>query len=145
MADASFELIGAMMVALRADAAVAAFVGTRIYDRVPEKQVGTPNVPYPYISLGPDTMIPDDFDCVETEEITVQWDIWTSGNGEAYGSVQCRKICGAVKKALHGAELNLPTHGLVSLQFELRRILDDPNPVISHGVMQFTAQIDLLD
>lgn len=145
MADASFELIKAMMDAMKADTSVAAFVGTRIYDRVPEKQDGTPNVPYPYISLGPDTMIPDDFDCIDTEEITIQWDIWTNGNGEAYGSVQCRKICGAVKKVLHGADLSLPTHGLVSLEFELRRILDDPNPAISHGVMQFTAQIDMLD
>ena len=145
MADASFELIKAMMDTLKASLPVTAFVGNRIFDRVPEKQNGTPNVPFPYISLGPDTMIPETFGCFEAEEITIQWDIWSSGNGEAYGTAQCRKICDAVKRALHNVELSLPSHGLVSLSLELRRILDDPNPAINHGVMQFTGQVDLLD
>lgn len=140
--DASFELIKAMMTRLKASLEVTAFVGQRIYDRVPEQQNNSGDLAFPYISLGPDTSVPDDFDCLDGEELTIQWDVWTSGDGEAYGTAQCRKICGAVKKALHDAELSLTTNALVSLQFELRRIIDDPNPAISHGVMQFTATVE---
>lgn len=140
--DASYDLILACINKLRANAAVTAFVGTRIYDRVPEKKDGTPNVPYPYISMGPSTSIPDDYDCLDGEEITIQFDIWSSGADEAYGSVECRKIMGAVKRALHDTDLTLTTNALVSLQMELMRVIDDPNPAINHGVIQFTAQVE---
>lgn len=140
--DASFELIKAMMDRLKVTPAVTALVGQRIYDRVPEQQSGAPGVAFPYISLGPDTSIPDDFDCMDGEELTIQFDVWSNGSGEAYGSVQCRKICGAIKRALHDADLPLQTNALVSLQYEMRRIMDDPNPAITHGVIQFTATVE---
>lgn len=139
--DASVELIKAMFDTLRTNAAVTSIVGQRIYDRPPETN-GAVNVPFPYITLGPDTGIPDDFDCIESEELTVQFDVWTSGTGEAFGTVQCRKICGAIKKALHNVDLDLPTNALVTLRMEMRRILDDPNPAISHGVVSFTATVE---
>ncbi|MET3899673.1 hypothetical protein ABIB57_003635 [Devosia sp. UYZn731] len=141
--DASLELLTAAIVLLKADAAVAALVADRIYDRVPERQEGGPAVPFPYISVGPSTSVPDDFDCVDGEEITVQFDIWTNGPDEAYGSTQCRKISGAVKKALHDVDLPLAVNALVSLQCEMVRIIDDPNPAISHGVVQFTATVEI--
>lgn len=140
--DASLELLTAALNTLRATGAVTALVGQHIYDRVPEKQDGTPNVPYPYISVGPSSSIPDDFDCVDGEEITVQLDVWTSGDNEAYGSAQCRQISGAVKRALHDAELPLTVNALVTLQWETTRIVDDPNPAISHGVLTFTATVE---
>ena len=140
--DASYELILAVINRLRATAAVTAFVSTRIYDRVPEDQSGTPNVAFPYVSLGPSSSIPDDYDCLDGEELTLQLDVWTSGSGEAYGSVQCRKICSAIKRALHDVDLTLTTNALVAIQWELTRILDDPNPAITHGAIQFTATVE---
>ena len=140
--DAGYELILAAINRLRATAAVTDFVGTRLYDRVPEDQSGAPAVAFPYISLGPSTSVPDDYDCMDGEEISVQFDVWTSGSGEAYGSVQCRKISSAVKRALHDAELTLSTNALVSLQHEVTRIMDDPNPAITHGVVTFTATVE---
>jgi hypothetical protein len=140
--DASFELIRAALDTLRASPAVTALVGQRLYDRVPEKQDGTPNVAFPYVSLGPSTSIPRDYDCLFGEEITIQFDAWTNGPGEAFGSVQCRKICDAVKRALHEAELTLQDNALVTLNWEMTRVLDDPNPAIAHGVIQFTAVVE---
>ena len=140
--DASFELIKAVFDRLKSTPAVTTFTGQHIYDRVPEKTDGTPNVPFPYVSLGPSSAIPDDFDCLQGEEITIQLDVWSSGAGEAYGTVQCRKICGAIKKALHDVDLSLPTNALVTLQHEITRIIDDPNPAINHGVVQFTATVE---
>lgn len=140
--DASYELILAAINRLRATAAVTALVGTRIYDRVPEKANGTPDVVFPYVSMGPSTSIPDDFDCLDGEEITIQFDVWTSGAGEAFGSVQCRKITGAMKRALHDVDLTLPVNALVTLQHEITRVMRDPNPAITHGVIQFTATVE---
>lgn len=140
--DASAELIKAMFDRLKATSAVTVLVGQRIYDRPPEKTTAQPEIPFPYITLGPDTSIPDDFDCLNGEELTVQFDIWSSGTGEAFGTMQCRKICDGVKRALHNVDLNLPTNALVSLSFEMRRIIDDPNPAINHGVVQFTAIVE---
>lgn len=140
--DASLELLTAALNRLRTTTAVTADVGQRIFDRVPEQQDGAPSVPYPYISVGPGSSIPDDFDCMDGEEITIQLDVWTSGDNDAYGSAQCRRISGAVKKALHNAELDLTTNALVSLQWETTRIIDDPNPAVSHGVVTFTATVE---
>ena len=140
--DASAEIIRAAMDRLRATSAVTTYVGTRIYDRVPEDQNGVPSVDFPYVSLGPTTIIPDDADCVSGEEITFQFDVWTSGPGDAFASYQCRQITGAIKRALHEIEIALASNALVSLRHELTRILDDPNPAISHGAIQFTAIVE---
>lgn len=141
--DASYELILAAIAKLRATSAVTALVGTKIYDRVPEKKDGTPNVASPYISMGPTTTIPDDYDCVDGEEITFQLDAWSWGSGEAYGSVEVRKIADAVKRALHDADLALSNNALVTLRHELTRILRDPDNVTNHAAIQFTATVEL--
>lgn len=138
--DASIELVTAMLVALRADTALLELVeSTDIYERAPDG-------PWPdelrIISLGPSTSIPDDYDCMNGEEITIQWDVWTSGTGESYGSAMCRKICNRIKQTLHDAELALTHNALVTLQWEFTRVLDDPNPAIRHGVVQLTANVE---
>ena len=143
--DASVELIEAMLVVLRANTSLTTILGgaDKIFDRVPtDEHTGQPLVGYPYMSLGPSTSIPDDYDCMDGEEITIQWDVWTSGNGEAYGSKLNRKICKLVKRTLHNNELALTNNALVSLQCELVRVGDDPNPAIGHGVVQFTAVVE---
>lgn len=140
--DASLELISAALTRLRATSAVTNFVGQNIFDRVPERQDGGPGVPFPYISVGPSSSSPEDYDCMDGEEITIQFDVWTNGSDEAYGSTQCRKIAGAVKKALHGVDLPLTVNALVALEHEITRILDDPNPAVTHGVVTFTATVE---
>lgn len=140
--DASIELIRAVKDHLRTTLAVTALVGERIYDRVPERQDGTINVEFPYISLGPSASTPDDYDCLTGEEITIQLDCWTSGSGVAYSTVECRQIANAVKRALHNAELILAVNALVTLSWAMTRIIDDPNPSITHGVVQLTATVE---
>lgn len=141
--DASYELILAAVTKLRATPAVTDLVGTKIYDRVPENQDGTPNVASPYISMGPSSVLPADYDCVGGEEITIQFDAWSWGGGEAYSSVQVRKIADAVKRALHGADLALTNNALVTLEHELTRIMRDPDGITNHAAIQFTATVEL--
>lgn len=142
--DASFELLRAVFDRLKATTAVTTLVpATRIFDRAPLDALGKVNAPFPYITAGPSTSIPDDFDCLYGEEVTIQLDVWSSGAGEAASTVECRKICGAIKRALHDVDdITLTVNALVSLQWELIRVLPDPNPAIKHGVVQFTATIE---
>lgn len=143
--EPSYELQLVALGALRASAALTAIVGAKIYDRVPERLAGgalVPDVTSPYISFGPVSMLPDDADCIDGEEITFQIDVWSWGSGLAYGSVQARQIAGLVKKALHKADLELTTNALVSIRHAQTQILRDSDGITNHGVIQFTAIVE---
>lgn len=144
MADLApdYELLAAVVTRLKADAAVSALVGTKVYDRVPQKPNGQADVASPYLSLGPSTEVPDDADCIDGVEVTFQIDAWSWGAGEAFGSAQVRKIARAVRRSLHDAEINLTTNALVTLRHELTRVMRDPDGVTNHAAMQFTAVIE---
>lgn len=142
MTSPAYELAAAILNKLRATAAVTAFVGNRIFDRVPEKQDGTPNVVSPYISLRPIYGSSDDYDCLDGLGITIQIDVWSWGSGEAYSSAECHKISDAVRRSLHNAELSLATNALVMLTCDLFRVFRDEDGVTNHGVIQFTAIVE---
>ncbi len=137
-----FELKVAVIARLKADTTVASFVGSKVYDRVPETTDGKPDVPSPYISMGPWTVLPDDADCIDGVEITGQIDVWSWGGGEAYGSAQVQKIADAARRSLHNAEFSLTTNALAELQHVLTRILRDDDGVTNHAVVQFTAVVE---
>jgi hypothetical protein len=137
-----FELKAAIIARLKADATVASFVGTKVYDRPPEKTGGGLNVTSPYISMGPWTSIPDDYDCMDGVEITGQVDAWSWGSGEAFGSAEVSKIADAVRRSLHDAEFSLSVNALVAIRWELTRILRDPDGVTNHAAIQFTATVE---
>lgn len=143
--EPTYELQLAALSKLRAWTALTALVGAKIYDRVPEKLSGgvsVADVTSPYVSFGPVTATSDDADCIDGLQITFQIDAWSWGAGEAFGSVQVRKIIGEIRKALHNAELVLTTNALVSLTHEMTSILRDPDGVTNHGVIQFTAIVE---
>ncbi|MBO9589532.1 DUF3168 domain-containing protein [Devosia sp.] len=140
-----YELRLAALNKLRQVAALTAIVGTKIYDRVPEKQVAgqlVPDVTSPYISLGPVTASSDDADCISGLEITFQIDGWSWGSGLAYSSVQASQIAGEIRKALHDVELELSVNALVSIRHELTRILRESDGITNHAVVQFTAVVE---
>lgn len=138
---ADVELITAIRAALLADPVVAGFIGTRFYDPPPASSVA---VPFPYISLGPSNTLPDDYDCVDGKNYTIQLDVWSRGAGEAYSSAQTRKICAAVERLLDDAELQLATTALASLEHTMTRVVRDPDGVTNHGIIQFDAVVELV-
>lgn len=141
--DPTLELMMAAVARLRATPAIVSYVGSRIYDRVPATATGQWTAQFPFISNGPTISIPDDYDCMDGEEITIQFDIWSSGSsGEAYDTIQARKIAHHVKRALHDVELPLPTNALVSLEHVLTRHVPDPNPALHHFAVQFRATVE---
>ncbi|WP_196258569.1 DUF3168 domain-containing protein [Pelagibacterium limicola] len=136
-----YDLIFAARAALLADPLVAGLIGERFYDPPPQGD----EAEMPYISLGPTFGIPEDAECIPGQEITFQLDIWSAGADQAHSSVECRKICRAVKNVLHNAELALTTNALVTLEMTLQRVFRDPDGITNHGVMQFTALVEERD
>ena len=110
---------------------------TRLSDT--QKDAGAPyGTAGGYVSFGPESTVPDDYDCIGLDEVTVQIDVWS----HKVGRLHCKQICRAVRDALKDVELDLPTHGHLTTDLALQRVLPDPEEAITHGVMQFTAHIE---
>lgn len=136
------DLIKAAIEALKAAPALVPLVGDRIYDRPSDKAAALTGIASPYISMGPTSMAPAYADCSDAVEVTMQFDIWSWGGGEAFSSAECRTVLEAVRKTLHQAELILEDNALPILVHELSRVLRDADGVTNHGVIQFTATVE---
>ena len=124
----------AVVAALKADAGVAAFVGSRIYDMAPA------DASYPYISLGPSSVVPDNADCIEGREETIQIDVWDRSNGLMH---PCRAIADAVYDALHEVTLTLDDpFANVETNVTLMQVFGDPDGITAHGVVQVTGMVE---
>jgi hypothetical protein len=122
---------------LRNDAGVVALVGG-VYDTVPANPWGALEG---YISLGPCDMVPDDPDCIEGETHTVQVDVWS----RKVGQVECKKICAAVKAALHLQPLEIINNAFCECELTLQQIMRDPDGLTMHGAMQFRITIEVAE
>lgn len=124
----------AVIAALKADAGVAAFVGSRVYDMAPAAE------DYPYISLGPSSTVPDNDECIEGREETVQIDVWDRSDGLMH---PCRAITDAVYAALHEITLTLDDpYANVETNVTLAQVFGDPDAITAHGVVQVTGLIE---
>lgn len=118
---------------LKADPAVSSLVGTRVYDGPPK------NPTFPYISLGAMDFRTDDADCIVAREETIQIDCWTRNNGRKW---PCKQIVDAVVNAMREQSETLSDGVLVGLSIELIRVMNDPDGITVHGVVQVTGLID---
>jgi hypothetical protein len=138
--DPTRELLVVVVAALKADSAVAGYVGTRIFDRVPTGE----NAPAsPYLSLGPSDAVSEDVDCKELYRVTFQVDAWSWGSGEAVSSLQVRDIAQAVRAALRGFETPLTNNALADLSHLTTRYLRDPDGVTNHAAVTFQAFVEV--
>lgn len=127
MSDSSLPVQAAIVAALEADAGVAALVGARIYDRVPEATV------FPYVSLGPETGDPFDAAAMSGWDATIQIDTWSRKGGR----VEAKTIMAAISARLHRGALNVTGHALVFLLLEFQTVLDGGDGETVHGVQRF--------
>ncbi|MDR6432028.1 DUF3168 domain-containing protein [Brucella pseudogrignonensis] len=118
---------------LKADPKVSALVADRVYDGPPEKPT------FPYISMGASDFRTDDADCINSREETIQIDCWVRRNGRKW---PCKEIVDAIVGALRNVTGELSNGTLVGLNIELSRVLDDPDGITTHGVVQVTGFID---
>ena len=131
---ADLELQGLIVTTLKASDDVMALVDG-VYDRPPASPFGTKQA---YISMGPSDLQPDDADCIDGETHTIQIDVWSRTPGQ----VACKRICGAVKAALHDQDLELTENALVQMTLTFQQVFGDPDGLTTHGAMQFTAMAE---
>lgn len=127
MADRTLELQKAVIDALRADAAVGALVGDRIYDQAPQTQFED------HVSLGPSFGEPWDAQGMRGWRAVLTLDAWTRG----VGRVACRRLMAAITAALHREPLILDAGTFVSGRLTDQRTVDEDMGQTVHGVMRF--------
>lgn len=135
--DPTYELVAAAMQRLKSDAAVKALVADRVYDRPPDGKAKSP-----YISFGPSDATTDDADCIDGLEVTMQIDCWSYGSGEAFSSAEVRKLSGAVRKALHDAEMTLPANALATIRHRITRHQRESDGATNRAIVTITAFVE---
>lgn len=132
-ADASLPLQKAIIAALKADAAVVNLVAQRIFDGVPV------NAQKPYLSLGTFQVLPDQGDCYDASDTTIQINGWSTGPS----SVEAKKIGRAVRSALDQKQLVLDENQrLVSLISEQSFYMLEVDGITQHAVLTFIASTE---
>ncbi|WMT90986.1 DUF3168 domain-containing protein [Pelagibacterium sp. H642] len=138
MADQSFDLMFAMLTAMRADAGISALVpaGHIFADSVP------PDTEPPYVVIGDTDAHREDATCVSAQGIFVTLHVWSWGSGDAYNTTQARRICDAVYSALHDRSLPLASNHLVTIEHRRTRVFKDADGIKNHGVIEFWAGVE---
>lgn len=129
MKDPALAVQKAVVAALRANAAVSAIVGARVFDQPPQ------GAEFPYVELGDIQTIGRPTDRLLPSEVYVTLHTWS----RAVGKVETRRVMGAIRDALDEAALALEGHALDVLQYETGHATDDPDGLTKHGVMTFRA------
>lgn len=132
MASVELELQGAVVARLKADAALSALVGSRIYDAPPSPVV------FPYVTQGEAQTIRADITCLSGSEIYLTIHAWS----QAEGYPEVKRIADAVVEALHMAPLLLATNRLISLMHQNTRTFRDQDDVTNHSVIEFVARTE---
>ena len=141
MTSPTLELQGAIVAALKADTAVTAIVGARIYDRVPRGSDGNISALMPFVGIGPWDELTEDADCVPGESIAVDIECWS----DEPGFPQIHRLNAAVKAALHDDDtIQIAANALVYLTHTQTRTLRDPDGLTSHGILTFEAYVEII-
>ena len=128
----STELQRLVFERLKAAPAVAALIGSRAYDKVPE------NVVFPFISFGAHDFVPDDADCIFSGEHTFILDIWS----RKAGRVEAKQIVDEVRRAFRGYYADMGDYGLVQMDIDFADVIMDGDGLTAHGRIQIRALIE---
>ena len=128
------ELQGEIVNLLRTSSEVTDWVGTRVYDAVPE------TAEFPYISLGPTITNSEEIECLDSMMILVQIDVWS----REVGFPECKEIADVVRKTVRGLE-ELQINALVRLDHSLTTTMRDPDGLTSHSVLMFNAMVERVE
>lgn len=97
-----------------------------------------PQTPLPLIEFGPEDVIEDDAECITGTNHQFQIDLWSN----AAGLVELKDQMGRVKRSLHNFAGELTDNALHSIRFIRSTVLQEPDGVNYHGVVQFEALIE---
>lgn len=131
MADPSLPLQIAVVTALKADAALGALVGARVYDEPP----GDPSPEFPYLTLGDGQVLGDDDvdGCEDRSEVFIRIDAWSRD----VGYPEVKRIVSAVRQALRTADFVLDDFSVDVVEFVQCQYLRDSDGLTRHGALEF--------
>lgn len=114
--------------------AITVLVGQRVYDR-PIKDVA-----FPYVTFGPSDYLPGDHAKLRTQTETLQIDVWSNAQD---GKAECKRIVNAISATLHryGGE-EISQIGVAGMRVAMVRVMDDPDPRITHGVITLETVLE---
>ncbi len=131
--SASSALQLAIGEALKSNPPLVALVDGRVFDIAP------PGSQKPYVEFGPTSFYLKRQDGFRRRVETVQLDIWADGKEQRQ---PCKAVCDAVVDALDQAKLALDDpYALGRLELILARVIDDPDGITKHGILQFECEI----
>ncbi len=137
--DASYELQVALVARFKNSARLSTLVQGRIYDRVPrDKTTGEVKAEFPFISLGQDSEIPLDADCVRATDFILPIDVWSRG----IGYTEAKRIARAIEDELYDTELPLADNAFVALEYQGRELMRDPDGLTSRAAMRYAVAVD---
>ena len=133
MADPSLALQGAINTRLRSQVPA---VSNRVFDHVPAAAA------FPYIEIGEFQTVDDGAQCHDGVEVYATLHVWSRPSEiTPAGQVEVKTIAGAVRGALHEAELTLTGWQFLEIAHQDTRYLKDPDGLTSHAVLSFRALI----
>ena len=104
---------------------------TGVYDVAKESAV------YPYATLGASYWTDESVECIEAREITLQVDLWHSRSNKGVAEDLTDDIAAALKGWADEAVL-----AMHPISVSLVRVMDDPDGVSVHGVVQIEAMVE---
>lgn len=97
-----------------------------------------PQQPMPYIEFGPEDVQEDDDECITGTNHQFQVDLYHSQAGMS----ELKEMMGLVKRSLHNYPGELTDNALHSIRFVRNTVLQEPDGINYHGVVQFEALIE---
>ncbi|MTH61441.1 DUF3168 domain-containing protein [Paracoccus litorisediminis] len=106
-------------------------LGGRVFD------MATKGVDHPYATLGPSYWVDDSTECIDARETTLQVDLWHDSSSKG----ELEDLVDDVTAALKGwaDTVSLTMH---PVEISLVQIMDDPDGVSVHGVIQIEAMVE---
>ena len=102
-------------------------VADRIYDMPPASPT------FPYLKVGDDQVIGDDDDCGQVSKVVTRVHVWSQRGGKA----EAKTIGGAVRDRIRGATWSLPGFSVDNVQFLQMPVLNDPDGISAHAIVEF--------
>lgn len=92
----------------------------------------------PFIEFGPEDVQEDDAECIIGTSHQVQIDLYHS----QAGMVELKEQMSRVKRSLHNYPGELTVHALHSIRFVRSTVIQEPDGINYHGVVQFEALVE---
>lgn len=97
-----------------------------------------PQQPLPFIEFGPEDVQEDDAECITGTNHQFQVDLYH----DQAGMTALKEMMGLVKQSLHNYPGELTDNALHSIRFIRSTVLQEPDGINYHGVVQFEALIE---